>query len=206
MREHIPRVVIVGGGFGGLAAAKALRKTPVSVVLIDRTNHHLFQPLIYQVATSVQTPGQIGSPIRGILRNQKNATVLLGEATGVDKDLKCVFVSDADRQRVPLAYDYLILATGSRNSYFGHGEFEKFAPGLKSLADAVAARNKILQAFEQAEAEEDPSRHWDLLTFVLGGAGTRGWKCRAQSPTWSETPCDRNSGGLTLRQRELCWS
>ena len=168
------RIVIVGGGFGGLAAAKALSKTPAQVILIDRTNHHLFQPLLYQVATSVLTPGQIGSPIRGILRNQKNTTVILGEVSGVDKEQKCVFANNADRQEVPIEYDYLILATGVTHSYFGHDEFEKFAPGLKSLADAVAIRNKILQAFEQAEAEEDPSRHRDLLTFVLVGAGPTG--------------------------------
>jgi len=174
MAESAPRVVIVGGGFGGLAAAKALRKTPVRVLLIDRTNHHLFQPLLYQVATAVLTPGQIGSPIRGILRKQRNATVILGEVTGVDPEHRCVFVDSLDRERVPIAYDYLILATGARHSYFGHGEFEQFAPGLKSLADAVAARNKILQAFEQAEAEEDPRRHPDLLTFVLVGAGATG--------------------------------
>ena len=165
MSERIPRVLIVGGGFGGLAAAKALRKTPAEIVLIDRTNHHLFQPLLYQVATSVLTPAQIGSPIRGILGNQKNTTVILGEVTRVDKDQKCVFVSNVDRQDVPITYDYLILATGATHSYFGHGEFEKFAPGLKNLADAVATRNKVLQAFEQAEAEEDPSRHRDLLTL-----------------------------------------
>src|ERR1700675_923842 len=169
-----PKIVIVGGGFGGLAAAKALRNVPAKIILIDRTNHHVFQPLLYQVATSVLSPGQIGSPIRGILRNQKNTTVILGEVTGVDKDQKCVFVSDSDRQNVPIAYDYLILATGASHSYFGHNEFEQFAPGLKTLADAVAIRNKILQAFEQAEAEEDPSRHRELLTFVLVGAGATG--------------------------------
>jgi NADH:ubiquinone reductase (H+-translocating) len=169
-----PKIIIVGGGFGGLAAAKALRNAPAQIVLIDRSNHHLFQPLLYQVATSVLTPGQIGSPIRGILRNQKNATVILGEVTGVDKDQKCVIVRNADREEVHLPYDSLILATGVTHSYFGHNEFEKFAPGLKSLADAVAIRNKILQAFEQAEAEEDPSRHRDLLTFVLVGAGPTG--------------------------------
>jgi len=169
-----PRIVIVGGGFGGLAAAKALRNAPAEVIVIDRSNHHLFQPLLYQVATSVLTPGQIGSPIRGILRNQKNTTVILGEVTGVDKEQTCVIIRDADRNEVRLAYDYLILATGVTHSYFGHNEFEKFAPGLKTLADAVAIRNKILQAFEQAEAEEDPSRHRDLLTFVLVGAGPTG--------------------------------
>src|SRR5262250_383985 len=169
-----PRIVIVGGGFGGLATAKALKNAPAEIFLIDRTNHHLFQPLLYQVATSVLSPNQIGFPIRGILRNQKNTTVLQGEVTGVDKDKKCVFVSDADRQQVPLTYDYLILATGATHSYFGRNEFEEFAPGIKSLADAEETRNKVLQAFELAEAEEDPSRHRDLLTFVLVGAGPTG--------------------------------
>ena len=124
MVKGVPRVVIVGGGFGGLAAAKALRHVPVHVTLIDRTNHHLFQPLLYQVATSVLAPGQIASPIRGILRKQKNATVILGEVTGVNKDLRCVLVNSADREGVQIPYDYLVLATGVRHSYFGHNEFE----------------------------------------------------------------------------------
>lgn len=170
----LPQIVIVGGGFGGLAAAKALKNTQAEITLIDRTNHHLFQPLLYQVATAALTPSQIATPTRSILRKQRNTTVILGEATGVDTDQKCVLVSDADRQNVPLAYDYLILATGATHSYFGHNEFEEFAPGLKSLADAEAARNKILQAFELAEAEDDPSRHRDLLTFILVGAGPTG--------------------------------
>src|SRR5215468_11065114 len=174
MNENKPRVVIVGGGFGGLAAAKVLRNSPAKIILVDRTNHHLFQPLLYQVAISVLSPGQIAYPIRAILRKQKNTTVILGEVTGVDKDKRCVFVNSADREGVPLPYDYLVLATGASHSYFGHNEFERFAPGLKSLADAVATRNKILQAFELAEAEEEPSRHRDLLTFVLVGAGPTG--------------------------------
>jgi NADH dehydrogenase FAD-containing subunit len=169
-----PRIIIVGAGFGGLAAAKALKNTPAEILLIDRTNHHLFQPLLYQVATSVLTPSQIATPIRSILRNQKNTTVIMGEVTGVDKDQKCVIVSDADRQNVPIAYDYLILATGASHSYFGHNEFAEYAPGLKSVADAEAARNKILQTFETAEAEEDAARHRDLLTFILVGAGPTG--------------------------------
>src|SRR5271170_3716552 len=133
--DRAPRIVIVGGGFGGLAAAKALKHIPAHITLVDRTNHHLFQPLLYQVATSVLAPGQIASPIRGILRNQKNVTVILGEVTGVDKDRKCIFLNSQDRQGVSLPYDYLILATGVRHSYFGHNEFEQFAPGLKNLAD-----------------------------------------------------------------------
>jgi NADH dehydrogenase FAD-containing subunit len=169
-----PRITIVGGGFGGLAAAKALKNAPAEIVLIDRTNHHLFQPLLYQVATSVLAPSQIGFPIRAILAKQNNTTVLQGEVTGVDKNNRCVFVSDADRRDVPVPYEYLILATGATHSYFGRYEFEEFAPGLKSLADAEDTRNKILQAFELAEAEEEPSRHRDLLTFVLVGAGPTG--------------------------------
>src|SRR5580704_6673778 len=125
------KVVIVGAGFGGLAAAKALAKTSAQVVLIDRTNHHLFQPLLYQVATTVLTPSQIATPIRGIFRNQKNTVVIMGEVTGVDKDQKCIFVSDADRQNVPITYDYLILATGASHSYFGRNEFAQYATGLK---------------------------------------------------------------------------
>jgi NADH:ubiquinone reductase (H+-translocating) len=130
--------------------------------------------LLYQVATSVLTPGQIAAPIRSILRKQRNTTVILAEVVGVDKDQRNVIVNSADRENVPLHYDYLVLATGVSQNYFGHDEFAKYAPGLKTLADAVAIRNRILQAFEQAEAEEDPSRHKDLLTFVLVGAGPTG--------------------------------
>jgi NADH:ubiquinone reductase (H+-translocating) len=174
MKEHIPTVIIVGGGFGGLQAAKALKRTSTNVILIDRTNHHLFQPLLYQVATSVLAPGEIAVPIRAILEQQRNTTVLLGEVTGVNKSEKYVLVSDVDRANVRLPYDYLVLATGATHSYFGHDEFGKYAPGLKRLGDAVTLRNKILGAFEQAEGEEDPSRHRDLLTFVLVGAGPTG--------------------------------
>src|ERR1700747_3296760 len=174
MIKKQPIVVIVGGGFAGLAAAKSLRHAPVHVVLIDRTNHHLFQPLLYQVATSGLAPNQIASPIRDILRAQPNTTVAMAEVTGVDTQRKCVFASTPDREHVSLSYDYLILATGATHSYFGRDEFAKYAPGLKTLADAVAIRNKILQAFEQAETEEDPARHRDLLTFVLVGAGPTG--------------------------------
>src|SRR5258708_29003890 len=171
---NVTTVVIVGGGFGGLAAAKALKRSAARVILIDRTNHHVFQPLLYQVATSVLPPGQIGSDIRGIRRNQPNKSVFMGEVNGVSPDEKYVLVKGVDRENVRIDYDYLVLATGASHNYFGHNEFEKYAPGLKSLADAVAIRNKVLRAFEQAEAEEDPSRHRDLLTFVLVGAGPTG--------------------------------
>ena len=167
-------VVIVGGGFGGLAAARALKCTSVDVILIDRANHHLFQPLLYQVATSVLAPGQIASPIRGILRKSCNTTVVLGTVTAVDPASRQVIVDTQDRTGIPVSYDYLILATGQSHSYFGHNEYEKYAPGLKNLADAVAIRNKILTAFEMAETQEDPTQHRDLLTFVLVGAGPTG--------------------------------
>jgi NADH dehydrogenase len=168
------RVVIVGGGFGGLAAARALRHARAWVMLIDRSNHDLFQPLLCQVATSVLSPRQIGWPIREMFKRQPNATVVMGEVTGVDKERRRVFVTSLDRRDVPVEYDYLVMATGVRHSYFGHQEFERFAPGLKTLADAVAIRNRILTAFEQAEAEEDPTHHRDLLTFVFVGAGPTG--------------------------------
>jgi NADH:quinone reductase (non-electrogenic) len=172
--SNVPSVVIVGGGFAGLAAAKALRHAPVRVLVIDRTNHHLFQPLLYQVAICTLSPAQIAAPIRQILHRQENTTVVMGEVVGVDKERKLVFVDSPDRERVPIEYDYLILATGATHSYFGHQEFEPYAPGLKNLADAVAIRNKVLRAFEQAEAEEDPLAHRDLLTFVLVGGGPTG--------------------------------
>ena len=174
MPDNRPVVVIVGGGFGGLAAARTLRNAPVQVILVDRTNHHLFQPLLYQVATSELSPSHIASPIRGILKNSANTIVLLGDVTGINVEARCIVADSADRTGVPLSYDYLILATGVQHSYFGHAEFEKYAPGLKSLADAVSVRNKILRAFETAEAEEDTSLHQDLLTFVLAGAGPTG--------------------------------
>ena len=169
-----PVVVIVGGGFGGLSAAKALRKVPVRVVVVDQFNHHTFQPLLYQVATSVLAPGQIGSPLRELLHKNKNTTVILGNVSGIDTDSQSISIDTADRKGAQVHYDYLILASGVQSSYFGHDEFAKYAPGLKSLADGGAVRNKILAAFEQAEAEEDPRVHAELLTFVLVGAGPTG--------------------------------
>jgi NADH dehydrogenase FAD-containing subunit len=174
MTNKVPLVVIIGGGFGGLAAAKALRRTPVNVLLIDRSNHHVFQPLLYQVATSVLAPGQIASPLRGLLAGQENTSVMLGNVTGIDSAARCVIVDAGDQKGMRVSYDYLVVATGATYSYFGHDEFARFAPGLKSLADAESLRNHILTAFENAEAEDDPERRKALMTFVMVGAGPTG--------------------------------
>jgi NADH dehydrogenase len=164
-----PHVVILGGGFAGLSAAKALRKAPVRVTLIDRRNFHLFQPLLYQVATASLSPAEVAYPIRSILRKQRNATVLLGEVIGVDLDQWEVVLKDG---RVP--YDYLIVATGAQSSYFGHDGWEQVAPGLKSMEEALTVRRKIFRAFELAERETDPARRRALLTFVVVGGGATG--------------------------------
>jgi NADH:ubiquinone reductase (H+-translocating) len=168
------KIVIIGAGFGGLAAAKALRHANAEICVIDRANHNLFQPLLYQVATTVLSPAQIAAPIRQLLKNQRNTTVLLGEVTGINKDAKFVYVSNEDCKDDPIEYDTLIIATGVTHSYFGHDEFAEFAPGLKGLADAVRIRNKVLSAFERAEVEEDPILGRDLTTIVLVGAGPTG--------------------------------
>jgi len=172
--DRRPRVVVVGGGFAGLAAIKALRKAPVRILLIDRRNYHLFQPLLYQVATAMLPPSDIAVPIRGALRKQRNATVVMAEVTGVDPERRRVLAAVPDRDEAALPYDYLILATGVDQSYFGHDEFAPFAPGLKSIEDAQSIRSKLLRAYETAETEEDPTKHRDLLTMVLVGAGPTG--------------------------------
>lgn len=163
------RVVIVGGGFAGLAAARGLRSAPVSITLIDRQNHHLFQPLLYQVATAGLSPADITAPIRSILAGQSNVNVMMGEVVGVNSVDQQVLLPG---RAVP--YDYLILATGATDSYFGHNEWAQYAPGLKSITDATAVRRDILLAFEAAEIEPDTNRRNALLTFVLVGAGPTG--------------------------------
>src|SRR6201992_2064778 len=174
MATKAPLVVIVGGGFGGLTAAKKLKRSPVDVLLIDRSNHHVFQPLLYQVATSVLAPGQLASTIRSLLAEQPNTSVMLGSVTGVDAVSKQVIVDADDKVGIRISYDYLILATGATHSYFGHDEFAAFAPGLKSLSDAESLRNHLLDAFEKAEIEDDPDRRRALMTFVMVGAGPTG--------------------------------
>lgn len=169
MNKDLPHVVIIGAGFGGLTTAQALKRAPVQITVVDRTNHHLFQPLLYQVAMAGLSPADIAAPIRSILRKQKNVTVLLDEATDVNLDEQTVNLRDSE-----LKYDYLVLATGGHTSYFGHDEWEKVAPGLKDLDDAVEIRRRVLLAFEAAEKETDPERHRELLTFVVVGGGPTG--------------------------------
>lgn len=165
----LPRVVIVGAGFGGLYAARALTDAPVEITVVDRFNHHVFQPLLYQVATAGLSPGDIASPIRTVLRRQQNAKVILAEVVGIGVAARMVLLSDGS---VP--YDYLILASGARHAYFSHPEWESFAPGLKTLEDALAIRRLVLLAFERAERESDPVRRQTLLTFVVVGGGPTG--------------------------------
>ena len=164
------RVVIVGAGFGGLEAAHRLAGAPVGITLIDRRNHHLFQPLLYQVATASLATSEIAWPIRYLLRNRPDVTTLYATVTGVDAQAKRVLLDDGDG----LPYDTLIVATGARHAYFGHDEWEPFAPGLKTLEDATTLRRRILVAFERAERETDPQRRAALLTFVIIGAGPTG--------------------------------
>ena len=169
MVEHRAQVVIVGAGFGGLEAAKTLRRAAVDVTLIDRQNFHCFQPLLYQVATAALSPADVAWPIRHILRTQANATVLMSNAGGVDTARKMLRTDHGE-----IAYDYLVLATGARHSYFGHDNWEQYAPGLKRIEDATRIRRSILIAFEQAEITADPAERRRLLTFVIVGGGATG--------------------------------
>jgi NADH dehydrogenase len=161
--------VIIGGGFGGLYAARRLRKVPVRITLVDRHNYHLFQPLLYQVATAALNPSDIAAPIRSILRHQQNVSVILGDAKAIDTSRKVVHLADGE-----LAYDYLIVATGATHSYFNHPEWERSAPGLKTIDDALEIRRRVLIAFEAAERETDPVKQQAWLTFVIVGGGPTG--------------------------------
>jgi NADH dehydrogenase len=174
MSKKIPRVVIIGGGFGGLAAAKRLKRSPLKVLLIDRSNHHVLKPLLHQVATSVLTSAQIASPIRSLLAEQANASVMLGNVTRIETASKQVIVDVSDKVGLRISYDYLIVATGATHSYFGHEEFAAFAPGLKNLSDTESLWNHILEAFEKAEIDDDPDPRRALMTFVMVGAGPTG--------------------------------
>lgn len=167
-RRH--RVIVVGAGFGGLQVAKSLRGAAVDIILVDRRNHHLFQPLLYQVATASLTPAEIAWPIRAMMRRRPDVTTLLGSVVGIDPSRRRVALADGGS----LGYDTLVLATGARHGYFGHDEWERFAPGLKTVEDATRIRSAILLAFEAAEREPDPERRTALLTFVIIGGGPTG--------------------------------
>lgn len=169
----VPHVVILGGGFGGLHAARALKRAPVRVTLIDRHNYHLFQPLLYQVATASLSPADVASPIRWILRHQQNVQVVLADARSIDPTSRVVSLAEGDRDTA-LSYDYLIVSTGAAHAYFGHSEWALRAPGLKTLDDALEIRRQILLAFEAAERETDPEQRVRLLTFVIVGGGPTG--------------------------------
>jgi NADH dehydrogenase len=173
----LPHVVIIGGGFGGLDAARALSGAPVRVTLLDRHNYHLFQPLLYQVATAALSPGDVASPIRWVLRHQKNVRVLLAEATRIDPDERRVLLDESGGEghhESSITYDYLVLATGSTHAYFGHPEWAARAPGLKTLDDALEIRRQVLLAFEAAERATDDAAQRRLLTFVIVGGGPTG--------------------------------
>ncbi|HEX3643129.1 MAG TPA: FAD-dependent oxidoreductase, partial [Ktedonobacteraceae bacterium] len=175
IRLSLPHVVIVGAGFGGLEAARALGGKPVRVTVVDRRNHHLFQPLLYQVATAGLSGTDITSPIRHILSHHPNTETLMAEVKGVDTQQQTVHLSDMlTSEDHDLSYDYLILATGSQENYFGHDEWKVLAPGLKSIEDAIEIRRRILLVFEAAELEPDPEKQRALLTFVLVGGGPTG--------------------------------
>ncbi len=164
-----PHVVIVGAGFGGLYCARALRRAPVRVTVLDRKNHHLFQPLLYQVATASLNPSDIAAPIRSILRGQSNATVLLGEVCRIDPEAREVHLAEGS-----LRYDFLVVATGATHSYFNHPEWAEFAPGLKTIEDAIDIRRRVLLSYEAAEKESDPARQREWLTFAVVGGGPTG--------------------------------
>ncbi len=167
MERH--RVVILGGGFGGLYTAKALRRAAVDVTLVDRRNFHLFQPLLYQVATGSLSPGEIASPLRSILSGQRNTRVLLGDAVDLDRGRKALILSDGE-----VLYDTLVVATGARDAWFGHDEWAQYAAPLKTIEEATRIRHKILYAFEAAEREHDPEKRRQWLTFIVVGAGATG--------------------------------
>ena len=164
------KVVIIGGGFGGLNAAKTLRHAKLDILLIDKTNHHLFQPLLYQVATAALSPGEIGIPIREILRNQENTSVIMGDVINIDKNAKNITLGNGDR----IAYDYLVIAIGARHSYFGNDQWEPFAPGLKTIKDALKIREQVLISFEKAERLDQISEAEKYLNFVVIGGGPTG--------------------------------
>lgn len=195
-----PHVLIVGGGFAGLHAARALRRAPVRVTLVDRTNHHLFQPLLYQVATASLSPGDITAPIRWILRRQRNVFVILGEVTGLDLESR---TASLDAGRRSITYDYLVLAPGGRHSYFAHPEWESFAPGLKSVEDAAEMRRRFLLSFERAELCEDDAERAAYQTIVIVGGGPTGVELAGAIPDIAYKALRRDFRRIDTRQTRV---
>ena len=200
----VHRVVVIGGGFAGLRATRSLRRAPVEVTLIDRRNFHLFQPLLYQVATGSLSPGEIAAPLRAVLRRQANARVLLGGVTDIDLDARVVRLDPhAASEPATVAYDSLIVATGARHSYFGRDDWEEFAPGLKSIEDALAIRRRILSAFEAAELAADPAVRRAWLTFVVIGAGPTGVELAGQIAEIAHDTLHGDFRSMDPRQAEV---
>ena len=194
-----PRVVIVGGGFGGLYAARALKRDDVEVTVLDRSNHHLFQPLLYQVATATLNPADIAAPIRWLLRRQAHTRVLMTEVTAVDAARRIVHTAEAG----DIPYDFLILATGARHAYFGHPEWEAHAPGLKSIDDAIEIRQRILTAFERAESARDDAERQAWLTFVIVGGGPTGVELAGMLSTVARHGLPREFRSADLRRAQV---
>jgi NADH dehydrogenase len=202
-RTGRPRIVIVGGGFAGVATAKALRHCDADVTLIDRRNHHIFQPLLYQVATSVLAPSDVAAPIRQLAASQENVTVLLGEVIGVDLQLRTVDVEYSSIETRKIGFDYLVIAAGTQSSYFGHNEFARYAPCLKTLTDAEAIRSKVLSAYEMAEFTDDADERRRHMTFVLVGAGPTGVELAASLAQMTTTTLRSNFRRINPAQTSI---
>jgi NADH dehydrogenase len=193
------RVVIIGGGFAGLFAARALRRAPVQVTLIDRAQHHLFQPLLYQCATGILSEGKIAAPLRDVLRKHRNVDCVMAEVTGLDAGRRQVQARRPAGEPVEFGYDYLIVGAGLRQSYFGHDEFARYAPGMKSISDALTIRRRVFGAFEMADSAADPAERRRWLTFALVGAGATGVELAGQI-------CVRSTGTSSRRMPGSCCS